>query len=132
VDGQGDAAFEEFVRCRQAALFRTAFLLSGDRGHAEDLLQGALERAYQHWRRVADAGNPGAYVRRIMVNLADDRWRARRHVVEQGQSAAGETSAGVTRPAMARRSPPGSNTRWPGSNCPVASRNSAVTSARRP
>lgn len=84
MDGQSEAAFEEFVRCRHAALFRTAFLLSGDRSHAEDLLQGALERTYQHWRRVAAAGNPDAYVRRIMVNLANDRWRSRRHVVEQG------------------------------------------------
>jgi RNA polymerase sigma-70 factor (sigma-E family) len=88
VDGQSEAAFEEFVRCRQAALFRTAFLLSSDRGHAEDLLQGALERTYQHWRRVAASGNPDAYVRRIMVNLANDRWRSRRHVVEQGLDAA--------------------------------------------
>ncbi len=47
MDGQSEAVFEEFVLGRQAALFRTAFLLTGDRGHAEDLLQGALERTYQ-------------------------------------------------------------------------------------
>jgi RNA polymerase sigma-70 factor (sigma-E family) len=88
VDGQSEAAFEEFVPGRQAALFRAAFLLTGDRSHAEDLLQGALERTYQHWRQVAGAGNPDAYVRRIMVNLANDRWRSRRHVVEQGLDAA--------------------------------------------
>lgn len=87
MDGKSEAAFEEFVLGRQAALFRTAFLLTADRGHAEDLLQGALERTYQHWRRVAAAGNPDAYVRRIMVNLANDRWRSRRHVVEQGLDA---------------------------------------------
>lgn len=88
MDGQSETAFEEFVLGRQAALFRTAFLLTGDRGHAEDLLQGALERTYQHWQRVAAAGNPYAYVRRIMVNLANDRWRSRRHAVEQGLDAA--------------------------------------------
>jgi RNA polymerase sigma-70 factor (sigma-E family) len=92
VDGQSEAAFEEFVLGRQAALFRTAFLLTGDRGHAEDLLQGALERTYQHWQRVAAAGNPDAYVRRIVVNLANDRWRSRRHVVEQGLDAAAAAS----------------------------------------
>jgi RNA polymerase sigma-70 factor (sigma-E family) len=92
VDGQSEAAFEEFVLGRQAALFRTAFLLTGDRGHAEDLLQGALERTYQHWPRVAAAGNPDAYVRRIVVNLANDRWRSRRHVVEQGLDAAAAAS----------------------------------------
>jgi DNA-directed RNA polymerase specialized sigma24 family protein len=38
--------FEDFVRARPAALFRTALLLTGqNRSEAEDLLQGALERA---------------------------------------------------------------------------------------
>jgi RNA polymerase sigma-70 factor (sigma-E family) len=78
-----DAAFEEFVLARQATMFRVAFLLTGERGQAEDLLQNALERTYQHWHRVRAAGNPDAYVRRIMVNLANDRWRSKRHVVEQ-------------------------------------------------
>lgn len=46
-------SFEDFVRARSAALFRTALLLTGqDRAEAEDLLQGALERAYRHWGRV--------------------------------------------------------------------------------
>jgi RNA polymerase sigma-70 factor (sigma-E family) len=93
VDDRSEAAFEEFVAGRQAALFRTAFLLTGDRGHAEDLLQGALERAYQHWQRVTAADNPDAYVRRIMVNLANDRWRTRRHVVEQGLDAVAAASS---------------------------------------
>jgi RNA polymerase sigma-70 factor (sigma-E family) len=83
VDDQSEAAFEEFVLGRQATMFRVAVLLTGDHGHAEDLLQSALERTYQHWHRVAAAGNPDAYVRRMMVNLANDRWRSKRHVVEQ-------------------------------------------------
>jgi DNA-directed RNA polymerase specialized sigma24 family protein len=83
VDSRSEEALVEFARARQAVLFRTAFLLTGDRGHAEDLLQGTMERTYQHWRRVASTGNPDAYVRRIMVNLARDGWRSRRHAVEQ-------------------------------------------------
>jgi RNA polymerase sigma-70 factor (sigma-E family) len=88
VDSDREAAFEAFVLGRQAALFRLAFLLSGDRHHAEDLVQGTLERTYQHWRRVATAGNPEAYVRRILVNTATDWRRARRHVVEQSLDSA--------------------------------------------
>ncbi len=88
VDSDREAAFEAFVLGRQAALFRAAFLVTGDRHLAEDLVQGALERTYQHWRRVASAGNPDAYVRRIMVNLASDWWRSRRHVAEQSLDAA--------------------------------------------
>jgi RNA polymerase sigma-70 factor (sigma-E family) len=88
VDSDREAAFEAFVLGGQDALFRLAFLLSGDRHLAQDLVQGTLERAYQHWRRVAAAGNPDAYVRRILVNSARDWWRSRRYVVEQGLDAA--------------------------------------------
>ena len=67
--------FAAFVRARSTALLRTAHLLTGDRGHAEDLLQQALERLARHWRRIDTS--PEGYVRRTMVNLATDRWRLR-------------------------------------------------------
>ena len=47
-----DDAFAEFVTARWAALVRTAYLLTGDHGRAEDLVQSALERVHRHWRRV--------------------------------------------------------------------------------
>jgi len=34
-----DASFDAFVEARSTALLRTAYLLTGDHGHAEDLLQ---------------------------------------------------------------------------------------------
>lgn len=69
-------SFEEFVQGSSARLFRTALLLSGnDRAAAEDLLQLALERAYRHWTRVCRSGEPERYVRRILVNASNDRWR---------------------------------------------------------
>lgn len=77
--GDDGATFEEFVLARQAGLYRAAFLMTGDRQLAEDLVQSSLERVYQHWRRVRAASNPDAYVRRIMVNLATDWWRSRRY-----------------------------------------------------
>ncbi|MFE9424504.1 SigE family RNA polymerase sigma factor [Kitasatospora sp. NPDC006697] len=67
--------FAEFVHQRSAALFRTAYVLTGHRQVAEDLVQEALEKACRRWRRVAAAESPEAYVRRILVNLANDRWR---------------------------------------------------------
>jgi DNA-directed RNA polymerase specialized sigma24 family protein len=52
---------EDFVRARSAALFRTALLLTGhDRPEAEDLLQGALERAYRRWGQICRLGIPSA------------------------------------------------------------------------
>ena len=69
-------SFEEFVQGCSPRLFRTALLLAGqDRAAAEDLLQLALERAYRHWGRVCRSGDPEPYVRRILVNAANDRWR---------------------------------------------------------
>ncbi|HEV2634689.1 MAG TPA: hypothetical protein VGX23_06050 [Actinocrinis sp.] len=38
--------FREFVTARWSALLRTAYLLTGDRDRAEDLVQGALVRAH--------------------------------------------------------------------------------------
>jgi RNA polymerase sigma-70 factor (sigma-E family) len=67
--------FDEFVRARSAALLRVAYLLSGDRHAAEDLLQEVLEQVYLRWRRVR--GSPEAYVRRALVNRAANRWRRR-------------------------------------------------------
>jgi RNA polymerase sigma-70 factor (sigma-E family) len=67
--------FDEFVRSSTPRLLRTSYLLAGDRGHAEDMLQEALVRAARHWRTARSS--PEAYTRRVIVNLATDRWRAR-------------------------------------------------------
>ncbi|WP_042396737.1 SigE family RNA polymerase sigma factor [Streptacidiphilus carbonis] len=75
--------FAAFVRARSASLHRTALLLTGGRHAADDLVQGALERACRHWSKARRADSPEAYVRRILVNLANDRWRGlRRRPVE--------------------------------------------------
>jgi RNA polymerase sigma-70 factor (sigma-E family) len=65
--------FEEFVAGASPRLLRTAFLLTRDRGHAEDLLQTSLARAWRVWRRVQ--GDPEPYVRRIIVNTYATWWR---------------------------------------------------------
>ncbi|NUT29781.1 MAG: SigE family RNA polymerase sigma factor [Streptomyces sp.] len=70
--------FQEFVRARWSHLVRTAYLLTGDAHHAEDLTQTALAKAYRSWRRVARADNPEAYVRRMLVSCNSDRFRKRR------------------------------------------------------
>ncbi|SMD16589.1 sigma factor [Kibdelosporangium aridum] len=80
-----DPAFEDFVRSRSASLLRTAFLLVGDRGHAEDLLQTTLLRVA--WRWSAASEQPEAYARRVLVNLTRDRWRLLgRRVRERNQT----------------------------------------------
>lgn len=69
--------FEAWVRARAGALARSAYLLTGDVHLAEDLLQDTLARVADHWRRVSRSGGPDAYARRVMHNLAIDRWRRR-------------------------------------------------------
>jgi RNA polymerase sigma-70 factor (sigma-E family) len=67
--------FEEFVAGASPRLVRTAYLLTRDAGHAEDLLQASLTKAWLAWRRVK--GDPEPYVRRIMVNTYATWWRRR-------------------------------------------------------
>ncbi len=74
--------FEDFVSDVQPALLRLAVLLTGDRGHAEDLVQTALLKTYRHWPRVAAAGSPTAYVRRVLVT-SHISWRRRLMTTEQ-------------------------------------------------
>jgi RNA polymerase sigma-70 factor (sigma-E family) len=78
---EDEAAFEAFVHAQATPLLRTAVLLVGDRGHAEDLLQTAFERTARHWTRLQ--GEPAAYTRTILANLVNDRWRRRRARVEE-------------------------------------------------
>jgi RNA polymerase sigma factor (sigma-70 family) len=71
--------FREFVQGIAAPLHRTAFLLCGDWYLADDLVQETLAKAYAHWRRVRQADNPSAYVRRILVNESRRHWRRHRN-----------------------------------------------------
>ncbi|MBS2939885.1 SigE family RNA polymerase sigma factor [Nocardioides sp. J2M5] len=71
-----EAGFAEFVAARQAALSRTAYLLTGDHHLAQDLVQAALMQAASHWRRIHTS--PEAYVRRAMYHQNISWWRRRR------------------------------------------------------
>jgi mannosyltransferase len=65
--------FERFLAERADALMRSAVLLTGRRDTAQDLLQTALERLLRHWRTLS--GDPEAYLRRTLYNLAADGYR---------------------------------------------------------
>jgi RNA polymerase sigma-70 factor (sigma-E family) len=79
--GMGDRAqrrddeFAEYMHARQAGLLRTAYLLTGDRHSAEDLVQTSLAKLYLSWDRVHDRGSLDGYVRRIMVTENNSLWR---------------------------------------------------------
>jgi RNA polymerase sigma-70 factor (sigma-E family) len=76
-----DDGFAEFVTQWSPALLRVAFLLTSDRGEAEDLLQTALLKTSRHWGRLNDREAAYAYVRRVLVTTHTS-WRRRRRVHE--------------------------------------------------
>ncbi|MCO8274824.1 SigE family RNA polymerase sigma factor [Actinoplanes sp. TRM 88003] len=66
--GHADEEVAAFVRARYGSLLRTAFLLCGDRGKAEDLVQTALAKTVVAWARLRGADGVDHYVHRILVN----------------------------------------------------------------
>lgn len=81
MDTPFDDEFAEFVTRWSPALLRVAFLLTSDRGEAEDLLQTALLKTSRHWSRLNDREAAYAYVRRVIVTTHTS-WRRRRRVHE--------------------------------------------------
>jgi RNA polymerase sigma-70 factor (sigma-E family) len=72
------AEFDTFVRAKRPALVRSAYLLTGDRHLAEDLVQSALARTHKSWARIADPANAEAYTRKVMYHLQVSWWRRNR------------------------------------------------------
>jgi RNA polymerase sigma-70 factor (sigma-E family) len=75
--GRDEAEFEAYVASDGGRLLGFALLLAGNYQDAEDLVQTALLRSAGRW--AAARQNPPAYTRTVLVNLARDGWRARRH-----------------------------------------------------
>ncbi len=70
-----DAEFSEYMAARRPSLLRTAYLLTGDRHAAEDLVQTALAKLYLSWDKVQQREHIDGYVRRILVNENNSMWR---------------------------------------------------------
>jgi RNA polymerase sigma-70 factor (ECF subfamily) len=72
-----DEDYTAFVALSYRSLLRTAYLLVGDRGHAEDLVQTALVKTYTAWPRLRELARAEAFARTTLVR-ATLRWRSRR------------------------------------------------------
>ena len=73
--GRDEAEFSAFVARDGGQLLGFAFLLTGNRQDAEDLVQQALLRTAARWQ--AARRSPAGYSRTVVLNLVRDRWRAR-------------------------------------------------------
>ena len=70
--------FEDWVRATSLRFRRFAYLLTGDLGQAEDLLQSAYAKVLPRWHKISKYDSPEAYMRRVMVNLRTSWWRRSR------------------------------------------------------
>ena len=86
--------FDRFVASASPGLLKTAYLLTGDTGEAEDLLQSALLRVFRRWGAISES--PTAYAFTVLMNLSRDhrRWRHRQRTTlateSQGAPAAAD------------------------------------------
>jgi RNA polymerase sigma-70 factor (sigma-E family) len=69
--------FDEFVVSRGHVLLRFAYLLTGDRHLAQDLVQEVLVRAHRRWERIERLDMPDAYLRKAILRQYLS-WRRRR------------------------------------------------------
>lgn len=63
-----DEEVTAFVRASYGLLLRVAYLLCGDQGHAEDLVQTALAKTVVAWPRLQRSEGVEHYVQRVLVN----------------------------------------------------------------
>lgn len=70
-----EAEFTAFATARTPALYRSAWMLCGDRHTAEDLVQETLAKVYVAWRRSLE--NPAAYAQTTLVRTFISRRRRR-------------------------------------------------------
>lgn len=71
------AAFDAFYRREYGAMVALAAAVSGSGSIAEDLAQEALVRAHRSWPKISTYDKPGAWLRRVTINLATNAKRRR-------------------------------------------------------
>jgi RNA polymerase sigma-70 factor (ECF subfamily) len=73
----GVDGFERFYLAEHPKLIAIGLAWTGNRDTARDLAQEALTRAYRAWSTVELLDLPGAWARRVMINLLIDHQRDR-------------------------------------------------------
>lgn len=73
------SSFEVVYRAELLSLVSLGASLTGSREAGADLAHEAMLRAYRAWDTVGSLDRPGAWVRRVLINLATDRHRRSIH-----------------------------------------------------
>jgi RNA polymerase sigma-70 factor (ECF subfamily) len=69
--------FDAFYRREYRSIRALGWALTGDLGAAEEIAQEAFLRAHVRWDKVSAYDEPGAWVRRVAINLATSVLRRR-------------------------------------------------------
>lgn len=69
------AEFTSFYEASAPAVLRQVHAMTGDHAEAQDCVQEAYVRAWQHWDRVSSYDAPEAWVRTVAWRLAVSRFR---------------------------------------------------------
>lgn len=67
--------FDTYYRRDYRSLLGLAFVLTGSHTQSEDLVQESLTEAHRRWDQVRRYDDPGAWVRRVLVNRSRSRFR---------------------------------------------------------
>lgn len=69
------ASFEAFFEAESHALFRRMWLVCGDRGEAEEIVQDSFLRIWERWERLREIDDPTGYLYRTAMNVFRSRYR---------------------------------------------------------
>ncbi len=70
--------FDAFYHATSRRLLHQMYAMTGNAADAQDCVQEAYTRAWQHWSRVRQAQYPEAWLRTVAWRVAASRWRRAR------------------------------------------------------
>jgi RNA polymerase sigma-70 factor (ECF subfamily) len=100
-----DPSFTELYEREFPAVFRAAYLLSGDRGLAEEAAQEAFARALARWSRLRSQPWAGGWVTTTALNTARRHLRRRRPAMPTNESPVEDDTIRLDIHAAVRRLP---------------------------
>jgi RNA polymerase sigma-70 factor (sigma-E family) len=99
--------FDDYARARQHHLYRTAYLLCGDRDRAQDLVQTTLVALLRSWSKARLADNPDAYAKKALIRAYLDEQRKLRRQIAAHLKAASRPDSTAYSHATAEGGTPG-------------------------
>ena len=67
--------FDAFYNATRGRLLHQMYAMTGNLADAQDCVQEAYARAWQHWSKVSSHVNPEAWLRTVAWRVAASRWR---------------------------------------------------------